>query len=208
MNRTQMKKLFRSLIDEVDSSAVFNDTRIEGLLFEGAQTVQDLLEDSDEHIFEVELDLVFPIDTKTAVLPDNFRKLKQLFRPDTNIVMRYKDPREFSRLSLNNINIHDTNIFTVRGNIVFLPVNVSSEVTIKVVFTAQLNDLNNDTETWFEIPSFARRLVVYEAVYIGLISENSDVSDYLTLLNDVRSKCIRSIENRVDVGSRGTIHEA
>lgn len=207
MNRTKMRTLFRSLIDESNTgSVIFPDARINELLYEGAQQVQDLLEDVDEHLFETERVESLDAGTTSLALVDTFRKLKQLYRAEPSgsaadaFQLEYIDPRQIPEYRRNG---RANDAFTLRNNTILFIQPLASATTFTIVHTFHVADLGGDTEQWADIPSYARRLVVYEAVYIGLVSENSDTDKFISLLSDVRTKVLRATENRVDTGSRG-----
>jgi hypothetical protein len=81
MTRGQLKSLFKELIGD-QGDAVYDDTKMELLLYTGVQIVQDWIELLDEMWFLESTSTNMTGSETTLALPSNFRSLIQLRRTD------------------------------------------------------------------------------------------------------------------------------
>lgn len=206
-NRTELRALFRSLIDD-QNDEIFTDERANRLLFEGAQQAQDLVESLDEKYFVDVNTLVVPADLTQIAISSNTRQILRIIRVDVT------PPRDFERLDLRQLIDHrrrygeyndDRPAYALRGQNIIYPSPFKTEHTIQVERTFQLSDLTDDNDSWTDLPPAAQRLIPYEAAYIGLIAEDSDARQMSALLMDMRNKAIMNIDQR-DRGPRTVVY--
>jgi len=203
MNRTEMRSLFRSLIDDNGSNNIFTDSRINEFLYEGAQEVQDLLESLDEKLF-LQVDVIsIPADQVIIALPENTRQVIELRRTDSepSVVFKTLDLRQLSTHERDYGEDNSNNpSYAVRNMEIVYPSPVGVNHTVELTTTQHVQNLEDDDSSWSEIPPQARRLVVYEAAYIGLVSEDSDGRQMMGLLERMRLRVIQNLDGRVNTG--------
>ena len=200
MTRAELRSLFKSLIDEQDTG-VFSDTRINELLFEGAQEVQDQIEIQDENYFITVEDISVTADGTSIALDSKTRKIIEVQRVDTDENLKYqyvelRNLSEYRRRYGDNIqSVYP--VYSVRNNNILYPNSMGIDHTIRVQKTIQLVNLTDDSEEWSDIPAIAQRNIAYEAAMIGLVAEDSDIRQFQIIIAGRRRSLVENMNNRV-----------
>lgn len=198
LTRTQLRSLFRNLIDDTGNSPIFTDLRINELLYEGAQQVQDLITEYDEKYFVETESISVQGDQLKVPIPDA-RQVLHVRRTDVtpNKDFTYIDLRNLTEWRRKYGEDNENNpAYSLRGNTLVYPSTLGSDHTLEVELIKSISNIQDDEEAFEEIPEIGQRFIAYEAVYIGLISEDSDVTQFSRLRNEMRLKLIRNIDSR------------
>lgn len=200
MTRAELISLFKSLIDE-QGNEVFGATRINELLYEGAQQVQDLIEAQDENYFAVVEDISVTSDALQIALDSNMRilLLVEKIEEPVNIKFEYVTFRnlvDYRRLYGAGVQAIRP-AYGLRNNTLIYPEAMGEDHMIRITRTDQLANLTADDQSWGDIPAIAHRLIAYEAAYIGLVSEDSDARQFSDLLFTLRARIVQGLDQRV-----------
>lgn len=202
MTREKLRTLFRSLIDDAGSTSVFSDTRVNALLFEGAQQIQDIIEGFDEKYFtEIQTNTVDAAVT-TISIGTNCRQVLEVKRvePEPHIAIRQVDMRQLVQHRREYNSNEYSPVFAIDDASIRYPSGMGINHKLEIYKTIQLEDLEQDDQEWTKVPAAAQRLIAYEAVLIGLVSEDSDASQFERLTNRMRENFIINMDRRGRTG--------
>lgn len=203
--RAELKTLFRSIIDDQGQNQIFSDSRIEALLYEGAQEVQSLLEDTDSKYNVLAEDINVTGEALTIPINPNLNRLISVKRVDVSPYIEFEevDYRELPRIHREyGDSNRDCPKFALINNELRYPSGLGIDHTLRIEYTAFLQNLTADAQEWSGIPRFAHRLIAYEAALIGLIAEDSDARQLTGIISSMRAKVTARADNRSSTGPR------
>lgn len=204
MNRGKLRELFKSLIDDQSQAAVFSDDRINALLYEGAQNVQDLLEENDDSFFMRRNTIAVSSDQTNIFIDTELRQLHEISMLNEGYEKAFRriDVSEFPRYRRMYSTNGEALVYSLINNEIVYPMAAGFDHTIEISYTRQLQDLITDTSEWADLPAIAQRLVAYEAALIALIAEDSDARQFASLVQDMRIRVLRNVDSRDKSGPR------
>jgi hypothetical protein len=200
MNRTELRALFRSLIDDQGiNENIFSDPRSNIFLYEGALRVQDMIENLDEGYLLSEMSFIVGGDAVSIGTIDNLNRVISvtITGDSQNREIEPINIGEFARYRYlyGENNCRNRPAYAVKNNELKYYAPYGEQHTVNVVYTQTLADLEDDTESW-SLPSQAHRLIAYEAALIGVVSEDGDFRGLERLVSDRRMSVTKLLENR------------
>lgn len=200
MNRLELRAKFRSLIDDQGlNREIFDDTRINQFLYDGALSVQSLIENLDEDFFTITNSFAvegsstilgsIPRLSKVRFVYDEFDR-EEIVSVTSTRALQYEMENRFTR------------VYYLSNNTLYYPVSKGSNHSIKIAYTTTLVDLQSDESAWGDIPEIAQTLIPYEAAVMAIAAEDSDIRQMLAMVQQRRQQIIYTLENRSQSKSR------
>jgi hypothetical protein len=202
MNLGELRTLFRSLIDDANvGGEIFSDSRVNILLYEGAQEVYAMLDNLNAGYGQTTQETTVTADATVIPQPTDATRIVKIEWQNGEWLTLFEhksiEGLAIYRHQMGSVrNQKEAPVFALRGTDIVYPGPLGQEHTLVITYVQQLPNLSEDTDEWTTIPKFAHRLIAFEAALIGLVAEDSDARQHEQLTNRIRAGIIEQADNR------------